>query len=54
MEELISDQCQLKFKANQDVGSITNVAVPKVIETDEIRELYRAIFEIPENRARPN
>ena len=30
MGELISEQRQLEFKENQDVGSITEVAVPKV------------------------
>ena len=45
---LILDQCQLKFKANQDLGSITEVAVLKVDETNEIRDIYREICEIPE------
>ena len=49
--ELISDHCQLEFMANQDAGSITEVDVLKVKETDEIWDLYRAIWEIPENRA---
>ena len=36
-DELIFRQCQLKFKANRDVGSITEVAVLKVGGTNEIR-----------------
>ena len=39
---------QLKLKANQDANPITEVAVLKINETDKIRELYRAICEIPE------
>ena len=54
MGELISAQFQLGFKANKDVGPITEVAVLKVKETNEIRDLSRAIFEIPENRAKSN
>ena len=37
MEELILDELLLKFKENQDVGPITEVAVLKENETDEIR-----------------
>ena len=40
---------QLKFKENQDVVPITEGAVPKANESGEIRELYIAICEIPEN-----
>ena len=50
--ELISDQ--LKLKGNNDAKSITEAAVLKVKETSRIRELYRAIYEIPENRAKLN
>ena len=52
--ELILDQCQLKFKENQDVGAITEVAVLKVSGANEIRVLCRAIWEIPENRVKSN
>ena len=52
MEEAILDQCQLKRKENKDVGPITEVAVLEINETGKIRELYRAICEIPENRTR--
>ena len=48
MEEVILDQPQLKLKGNQDVGPITYVAVLKINETGEIRNIYRAICEIPE------
>ena len=51
MEESISDQRQLKFKANKDVDSITEVEVLKVNEANKIRGLCRAVSEIPENRA---
>ena len=54
MEELILDQRQLKFKANQDAVPVTEVAVLKANGANKIRDLYRAIFEIPENRARLN
>ena len=46
--EVIMDQCQLKPKGNQDVCSITEVAVLEFNESVKIRELYRAIGEIPE------
>ena len=52
--ELIFGQCQLKFKTNKDAVSITEVALLKVDETNKIRELYRAICEIPENRLKSN
>ena len=54
MEEFISDHRLLKFKGNQDVDSITEVAALKVGGANEIRELYRAIGEIPENRVKVN
>ena len=54
MDELISDHCQLGFKENQDAGPITEAAVLKVNESNKIREIYRAILEIPENRAKLN
>ena len=38
-----------KLKENKDANAITEVAVLKVEETNRIRELYREIFEIPEN-----
>ena len=46
--EVILDLCQLKLKANQDVGLITESAVLEINETEEIRELYRTLCEIPE------
>ena len=46
--EVILDQCQLKLKENQDVGSIAEVAVLKINEANEILELYRLIFGFPE------
>ena len=54
MGEVILDQCRLKFKANQDAGAITEVAVLKVKETNEILALCRAIWVIPENRVKLN
>ena len=54
MGELILDKRQLTFKANQDVGSITEVTVLKVMGPNKIRDLYRSICEIPENRAKSN
>ena len=54
MEEVIPDQRQWKFKENQDLGSITEVAVLKVKETSKIRDLYWPVCEIPENRAKLN
>ena len=50
MEEFISDHLQLEFKENQDAGPVTEVAVLKVNDAYEIRDHYRAIFEIPETR----
>ena len=49
MEEMILDQRQFEFKENQDAGSITEVAVLEVNETNRIRGLCGAIFEIPAN-----
>ena len=40
MEELISDQCQLGFKANRDAGAITEVAVLKVNGSEKSISLY--------------
>ena len=54
MGELILDQCQLEFKANRDVGSITEVVVLKAKEANKIRELCREICEIPGNRVKSN
>ena len=54
MEEFISDQRQLKFKDNPDANSITEVAILKVNEANKIRDLYRGMCEIPENRAKLN
>ena len=51
---LILDQFQLKFKANQELGSITEAAAMKAKETNKIRDICRAICEIPENRAKSN
>ena len=48
MEEFILRQCQLGFKESRDVRPITDVAVPKVGDANEIRDLYREICEIPE------
>ena len=45
---MISDQCQVKLQGNQDVNLITEAAVLEISETNKIRELYRAISEIPE------
>ena len=38
----------MKLKGNQDVNLITEAAVLKISETNKIRDLYRAISEIPE------
>ena len=46
--EAISDQCQLKLQENQDVNLITDAAVLEINESGKIRELCRAIGEIPE------
>ena len=54
MEEAILGHLQVKLKENRDAGSITEVAVLKVNETNKIRELYRGICEIPENRVKLN
>ena len=43
MEDIIADQCQVKPKENQDGGSVTEVAVLKVNEANEIRDLYRGV-----------
>ena len=48
MGESILDQRRVKLKENQDTGSIDEVAVLKVVETNKIREIYRAICESPE------
>ena len=49
MEEVIANQCQLKLKGNQDAGSITETPALKVQASGKIRDLYRAMCEIPEN-----
>ena len=51
MGELISDQRQVKLKENKDADSITEAAVLKVSESSNIREICRAICEIPENQS---
>ena len=48
MGGIIAAQCQVKLQGNQDANSITEVAVLKVSETGEIRDLYIGIWEIPE------
>ena len=48
MVEVIAGQRHLKLKDNPDVG-YTETAVSKAEETNKIREIYRAICEIPEN-----
>ena len=48
LAEVIFGQYQQKLKENQDVGRFTEVAVLKINETNKIRELCRAICEIPE------
>ena len=50
--EVISGQCQLKLKENQDANSIIETTVLKVRETNKIREIYREICEIPESRVK--
>ena len=52
VDALTLDQRQVKLKENQDANSITEAAVLKVNESYKILEIYRAIFEIPENRAK--
>ena len=54
MEEVILDQRQVKLKANQDANSITEVAVLGINEAAKIRELYRALCEIPDNAKEKN
>ena len=49
MEAVISGHRQLKLKENKDTGSITVVGVLEIHETNVIRDLYRAICEIPDN-----
>ena len=50
LEEVISDQCRLKLKENQDADLITEPAVLGINETNKIRELYRTLCEIPETK----
>ena len=47
-EEVISDHRQVELGGNQDVNLITDAAVLEIRETTKIRELYRALSEIPE------
>ena len=47
-EEAILDHLQVKLTGNQDVNLITESEVLQISETDKIRELYRALSEIPE------
>ena len=48
LEEVILDQCQKNLKWDPDVIRITEVAVSGINEATKIRELYRALCEIPE------
>ena len=48
LEEVISDQCQAELKGNQDVCLITDASVLGINESNKIRELCRALYEIPE------
>ena len=54
MGEVILDQRQLGFKENQVAGQITEVTVMGLYDKGAIREIYRAICEIPENQAKLN
>ena len=51
---VILGQCQQKLEGNRDVCRITEVAVLKINEASKIRELYRAIGEIPETEKERN
>ena len=50
--EVGAGKCQLKLGENQEANSITETAVLKVPRTNKNRDLYRAICEIPQNRAK--
>ena len=47
-EEVNAGKCKLKLEETQQANSITETAVLKAQEANIIRELYRAICEIPE------
>ena len=49
MGEVISGEFHLRLKENQELNFLTEKSVLKVQETNKIRELFRAIFEFPEN-----
>ena len=48
-EEIIVGQCQLKWKENQDVNQLTEMATLKINETNKIKELYKIIGEFTES-----
>ena len=54
MGVVIAGQCQIKLTGDKEANSITETAVLKVREANKIRELYRGIFGIPENRSKLN
>ena len=48
------DHCQLNLKGNEDSGSITEAAVLEINEANKIRELCRALCDIPETEKGKN
>ena len=42
-EEIIADQCQLKWKGDQDANQLTETATLEISEINKIQELYEII-----------
>ena len=54
MEEVIAGKRRLKLEENLDLNLLKEKAALKVQGTNEIRELFRVICEIPENQVKLN
>ena len=52
--DIILGQCQPKLKENQDVDRIAELSTSGIDEMNKIKELYRAISEIPETEKEKN
>ena len=52
--EIIADRCQQTLKENQAANRVTDLATLKINEKNKIKELYRAISEIPATEKEKN
>ena len=50
MGELIAKQCRLKQEENKEANLIEKNAISEAQDANKIRDLYRLVCEIPENK----